>query len=248
MKQLNLWLLSLLLLPFLSCKDAPSPPALQENYSDVVMAPLPDLSGYGVIDGICATYLVKTPFGFDAVEAHAQFGAKGLYAGNVDVNGFILTQATVRGTLFYSASGLDAPEINFDGTNHQFSASGGNEIPPIEVNVTSAKDFLLMTPQTSDEIDRDGGVEIVWSEGSDNSEERMLISITPLGGDTVYVERDVPNTGTYTITTDDLQQVPSSFPVILNVVKYRLNSQEISGSTYIGLSEVNYVRVITITD
>lgn len=234
-----------------SCKDAPNAPTPQESYANSSGQPLPDISDIDNIGGVLGTYLIKQNFGISIEQAFAQFGATGVDAGEVSLNGYTLAQQLVNGSFIYSSSGsstptVDIPGVNFDGSDHEFNVEGNGNIPALTVSVPGATDFLLLKPLLASQINRADGLDIQWTGGSATSDERVLISITSTASNqaTTFISKDVPNSGSYSFSAADLGTISGS--VVLNVAKYRMETLDVSGKTYVAVSEVVFARAITI--
>ncbi|MGE3801017.1 MAG: hypothetical protein AB7H80_08360 [Candidatus Kapaibacterium sp.] len=251
MKQIILCGMAISLLLISSCKDAPNEPTPQERYANSSGQPLPDISDIDNIGGVLGTYLIKQNFGISIEQAFAQFGTTGLDAGEVSLNGYPLTQQLVNGSVIYSSSGsstptIDIPGVVFDGSDHEFTVVGSSDVPAVTVSVPGANDFLLLKPLLASQINRADGLDIQWTGGSASSDERMLISISSTASNqtTTFISKDVPNSGSYSFSTADLGNISGT--VVLNVAKYRMGTVDVSGKTYVALSEVIFARAISI--
>ena len=257
MKRAFLFIAALSLLAVSSCKDAPTEPNVTEPsfsqiYSQVSGVLVPNLDNLGEIGGVMGTFLIKQNIGTNVTElATAQFGKTGVDVGIVDVNDFILSKQLVGNRLYYtSTDGLnpttDIPDLDFDGSDHYFLADGNNDIPEIDTWVESAIDFDLDKPQLLGVYNRSNGLEVEWTGGSIGSDERILITISSTANNQseTFLSKDVPNTGSYRLTPNELSTISGS--VVFTLAKYRIKADVIQNKTYVTLSEIIFQRAITL--
>ena len=251
MKQAFVLLASLSLVVITSCRDTPTAPSSSQIYGQTSGQPLPNIDNLGEIGGLFGTYLTKQTVGRDRELATAQFEADGLDGGIVGVNNFTLSKQLVGGTLLYTSAGgvnatNDIPDVDFDGSTHQFYAEGNNRVPEIDVSVESATDFELQQPTVFDVINKADNLDVVWTGGSGASDERVLIIISSQGTNNASVTKDIPNTGSYSFRASDLNDVSGS--AVFTLIKYRMATDVVQGKTYVALSEIIYRRSITIVE
>ncbi|MCZ7604018.1 MAG: hypothetical protein QY331_06490 [Melioribacteraceae bacterium] len=211
--------------------------------------PMPDFGGNS--DGVLATinYEFQTMPGFPAAQlsmAFAQFGT-GIDGGNVSVNGNSLGKTSQGSTTFYMTPSPSNPTqtltgVSFDGSNHNWQVSGNGSVPQMSGGVQSPSNFSLTGPANNATVSKSGGINITWSNASNNSNVLVVLAALDNSG-SYYAAEGLSDNGSYTIPAGDISGI--SGQAMLQVVKYNYAPVSAGGKTYYAVAEV--VKSVTIT-
>ena len=233
---------------FISCNkdDALTDPGSSGNTNNVPYIsgqPIPDLSTTPNFNGImCAINYDFSTAGqtyFSVTMGFAQLGT-GVDAGTVKINNSELGKNAQSGNTFYMAPSALNPlgwltNVPFDGSNHNWTVTGGNGIPALSGNVASPASFTVSSPAIDASASRTGSLQVIWS---NPSSARVMVFLLSSDGSKYYISQDLVDNGSHTIPAGTM----SSFPVgngVLYIVKYKyaaINGSD--GKTYIMIAEI----------
>lgn len=256
MKKYSVFVLLLLLFQiFSSCKkeDTITDPGTEGTLYNFNASgqPIPDLTPTANLNGIMTTisydiYYSTSNF-LTYKMAFAQFGT-GVDAGTVAVNGRILNAAATQGKSYYIAGDPLNPQgslssLNFDGSSHNWSISGGSGIPQITNAVNSPIAFSITSPSNNSTVSRSGQLNITWNSTSQDS--RILVYLVSMQENKYYISQENYDNGSLTIPASKITTFPAG-GAILYIVRYRYSTHSGSdGKVYLLISEI--VKLVNIT-
>ncbi|RMH72765.1 MAG: hypothetical protein D6675_03895 [Gemmatimonadetes bacterium] len=211
--------------------------------------PLPDL---GVTDygGMMATISYSMNVGGFPVAmtmAYATFGDGGVDAGDVSVNSNMLGKMTQDGYTYYMIPDPQNPlqqltGVNFDGSDHSWTVSGGSGVPSFSGSVSSPSAFNVTQPVANATVNKSAGLQIAWTNTSNDN--NVMITLLDMDGDAQYFSPvNLADDGSHTISAGDMSDI--SGEAMLQVVKYRYNVVDQGGKSYPIIAEI--VTSVTVT-
>lgn len=237
----------LILVIFTSCSDKKDNPTEPDNTDNGINnksgQPMPTFEGTNN-NGVMATinYEFSTYVGIPSVSltmGFAQFGDKGVDAGTVSVNGTALGKLTSSGSTYYMSPDPSNPlatlsGVNFDGSTHNWSISGGNGIPAFTGGVTSPTSFIITAPASNATVSKASGVTVSWTGGSSSKVLVYMISLS--GSGSAVFSQDLSDNGSHTFSAAELSKI--SGQVMIQVVKYKYNEIATGGKSYFAVAEI----------
>jgi hypothetical protein len=205
--------------------------------------PIPDFSSTTNFNGyMCAInydFGISGQSSFSVTMGFAQFNT-GIDAGTVKVNNNELNKTTQSGKTYYLSPSANNPtgwliNIPFDGSNHNWTVTGGNGIPSINGNVSSPAAFTISSPVSNGTVSRSGNIQVNWS---NPSSARVMLVLMSSEGSKYYMSQDQVDNGNHTIPSSALSSFPSG-NAALYLIKYKYSSVSGSdGKTYILIAEI----------
>ncbi len=252
---LRLFLIIALFSALWGCDSSTAPKDDNSSVQEVNQSgqPIPLSSGSSELEfgGVMASisFQFQTVPGFPAAEfvmGYAYFN-HGSDAGEVKINNQALKSEGSSGSSWYTSFSQTSPsslqDVNFNGTQHNWTVSGKGDIPALNASVTSPLKFNLTSPLTGATITKSSGMNITWSGGSAQSADSMLVMLLDLSNSKTILEQGLPNNGQYTIDSGKLKDF--SGDAFLQVVKYRYSITETGNFYYSAVAEiVNQASII----
>ena len=241
-----LLILVLISLVFVGCNkddNNPTDPGNTNNTgTNPTGQPLPEIDDPDA-NGIMATigYSFETLPGLPSVDlnmAFASFG-DGVDAGQVVVNGNELGKTTSEGSTFYMAPDfMNNPTatlsgVSFNGSQHNWTVSGGNGIPAMSGGTVSPSQFNITAPANNATVSKASGINVTWS-GSSNA--RVIIVLASQSGSDYYYSGELNDSGSFTIPASELGSI--SGQSLLQVVKYHYGDVNAGDHNYYIISEI----------
>jgi hypothetical protein len=230
-----------------SCSDKKDNPTETDDTNNAIQnksgQPIPAFEGTNV-GGVMATISyefasfpslppVSITMGF------AQFGDKGVDAGNVSVNGSSLGKITQSGYTYYMVPDPANPlgtlsNVYFDGSIHNWSVSGGNGVPALSGGVTSPVSFNITAPASNASVSAASGLTVSWNGGTSSKVLVYLVSLSSSGK--AVFSQDLADDGSHTFTASEMTGITGQ--VMIQVVKYRYNEIASGGKSYYAVAEI----------
>jgi len=247
MNKIKVLLSIILMLTVIACsekKNNPTEPGNNDNgLSNKSGQPIPAFEGTNV-NGVMATisYEFASYPGIPAIALNmgfAQFGESGVDAGVVTVNSNELGKLASSGSTYYLSPSPTNPTaslsgVNFDGSAHSWTVSGGNGIPSLSGSVTSPYSYEITAPASNATVSKASGLTVSWVGGTNS---KVLVYIIALSGSGAAVfSQDLTDNGSHTFSASEVASI--SGQVMIQVVKYRYNEIATGGKSYYAIAEI----------
>lgn len=211
--------------------------------------PMPSFDTLANYNGTLATIYYSTVimgFPVDQSMAFARFGANGVDAGTVSVNGNTIPATTAGTSTYYMLPSATNPTqtltgVNFNGSNHAWSVGGSANVTAFNASVTSVSNFSVTYPTSSTTHSKSSSLAVNW--GGTSSSNQVMIVMTSTSSSGTYISSGLSDNGSYTIPSSNLSGFNGQ--VLLQVVKYRHSIANSGGKNYVLVCEV--VKQVTFT-
>ncbi len=244
---------------FFGCKDSGTVPTVPEEEKPTITyigeQPIPPSLAKKQttlkLNGVMGTMLTETYLG-KSVYGHAYFGTlpNTIDMGTVTVNNDTLYKNNLLlGNLFYTSVSFDFKKpraldsLEFNRAIHTWNVSGNEAITGFQTSIQSPNNFEILQPTQGKTISKAEGISLEWSEGSNSTDDNVLIIISSISTDrTTYppkvntVFKEVPNTGKYIFSSNELTEI-SGFTTI-KIVKFNHNITTHQENSYLVVSEI----------
>ncbi len=237
----------LVLIVLTGCKKEESPtepPSGNNQGGNPTGQPIPTFSGD--YNGVLATISYQQTISgltADFAFGFARFGADGVDAGNVSVNGINIGKMTTSNSTYYIAPSATNPvfSLDFNGTSHNWNVQGGNGVTGFTGSVNNPRAFIVTAPANNATVSKSAGLNVTWNNFGGSS--KVMIVLVGQSGGAYFSAMDLSDNGSYNIAASDLSNFSGS--ALLQVVKYNYVTRESGGKNYILVSEI--VRAVSLT-
>lgn len=183
----------------------------------------------------------------ELVYVFASFGQIGADAGTFTLNGVEIAKQQAGSVTSYNSSydGQTFPDLKFDGSEHVFSVTGAESVPPLMLTVTSPEDFQVTAPESGPAIPRSKDLQVAWTGGSSSSTDSVAILLSNDGSNThAYSVTALPNTGSHTIPSAQLTRFADTAVIV--ITKYRNARNTDNGKRFTAISEVRWAYPVVL--